>query len=377
MRAAVPACPNGHPADVGDLLCPTCGADIDDQPAQASAPEPEGATVIDGWLLGERLPSHGRAWERFRVVNEAAGEGGVLTLYNSGSEPDSAVYDVLNSLSFDHVPRIMAVGRWEDRAYEVGEEITGGTLAELGLLPDDSATLSRVVEEVGKALHGFAEHGLRHRDLSPQAIIIRSREPLDLVITNFGSARLSDFDLDVVAPLETNRYTAPEAIAGGVAAASDWWSLGMILLEQITRGACFEGVNEQAFLIHVLTNGAPIPDGIEPRLELLLRGLLARDRRERWSWDRCAEMAGRRTPYGPGVLRHPGDGGCRRPGHLTGGSFLRRSVLFRPRGRRPRRVGRGARQVTPRRGADLGAGGRSGFEGPRRPAADGVPRRRL
>jgi len=31
-------------------------------------------------------------------------------------------------------------------------------------------------------------------------------------------------------------YTAPEAILGGVAAASDWWSLGMILLEQVTRG---------------------------------------------------------------------------------------------------------------------------------------------
>ncbi|MCA1568098.1 MAG: DUF4011 domain-containing protein [Acidobacteria bacterium] len=284
-RAATHTCPNGHPAEAGDLLCATCGADIGDQPATAHVPEGEEVTVIEGWRLGERLPSNSRVLERFRVVHEATDEGGVLTLYNSRSEPDSAVYDVLRSLPVDHVPTTMAVGRWQDRAFEISEEITGGTLAKLGLLPDDAQTLSRVVEEVGKALHGFSEHGLRHRDLSPEAIIVRSREPLDLVITNFGSARLSDFDLDVVAPLETNRYTAPEAIAGGVAAASDWWSLGMILLEQITRGACFEGVNEQAFLIHVLTNGAPIPAGIEPRLELLLRGLLARDRRERWSWD--------------------------------------------------------------------------------------------
>ena len=29
---------------------------------------------------------------------------------------------------------------------------------------------------------------------------------------------------------------------GTVAAASDWWSLGMLLLEQVTGGACFEGV---------------------------------------------------------------------------------------------------------------------------------------
>jgi hypothetical protein len=178
----------------------------------------------------------------------------------------------------------MATGRWQDRAFEVSEEITGGTLANLGLLLNDPQILSRIVDEVGRALQSFSECGLRHRDLRPDAILVRSRDPLDLVITNFGSARLSDFDLDIVSPLETNWYTAPEAVAGGVAAASDWWSLGMILLEQITRGACFEGVNEQAFLIHVLTNGAPIPSGIEPRFDLLLRGLLARDRRERWSW---------------------------------------------------------------------------------------------
>ena len=286
---AQPACPNGHLVEVGDLLCPICGEDLDDRSAPTPAPAPaaqrEEVTLVEGWRLEEKLPSSSRVRERFRATHETTGEVGVLTLYNSGSEPDGSVYDVLKSLDLDHVPKIMAVGRWQDRAYEVSEEITGGTLAELGLLPDDSATLSRVVDEVGKALHSFSEHGLRHRDLSPEAIIVRAREPLDLVITNFGSARLSDFDLDVVAPLETNRYTAPEAIAGGVAAASDWWSLGMILLEQVTRGACFEGVNEQAFLIHVLTNGAPIPDGIEPRLDLLLRGLLARDRRERWSWD--------------------------------------------------------------------------------------------
>lgn len=286
---AQPACPDGHPVEAGDLLCPTCGADVDDQSAAALTPAPAGrheeVTLVEGWRLEERLPSNSRVRERFRAVHDITGKVGVLTLYNTGSEPDSTVYDALRALSLDHVPEIMAVGRWQERAYEVSEEITGGTLAELGLLPDEAATLRRVVEEVGKALHSFSEHGLRHRDLSPGAIIVRSREPLDLVITNFGSARLSDFDLDIVSPLETNRYTAPEAIAGGVAAASDWWSLGMILLEQVTRGACFEGVNEQAFLIHVLTNGAPIPDGIEPRLELLLRGLLARDRRERWSWD--------------------------------------------------------------------------------------------
>lgn len=288
-QSAIQHCQNGHPLGVGDLLCAVCGADSSDGSQVSIPPETEAAATIEGWRLDQRLPSDSKVRERFHTTHNESGDQGVLTLYNSGSEPDPAVYEVLRLLSIDHVPRIMTTGRWQERAFEVSEELTGGTLAELGLLPNDETTLSRIVYEVGRALQSFSEHGLRHRDLRPGAIVVRSRDPLDLVVTSFGSARLSDFDLDIVSPLETNRYSAPEAIAGGVAAASDWWSLGMILLEQITKGACFEGVNEQAFLIHVMTNGPPIPADLEPRFALLLRGLLARDRRERWSWPQVQE----------------------------------------------------------------------------------------
>ncbi len=82
-------------------------------------------------------------------------------------------------------------------------------------------------------------------------MLVRAREPFDLVMTGFGSARLSDYDLEAVSPLDDTKYSAPEAVAGGVAAASDWWSLGMLLLEQATRGECFGGVDDQSFLISV------------------------------------------------------------------------------------------------------------------------------
>ncbi len=121
-----------------------------------------------------------------------------------GSEPDPSVYDVLRCLPLDHVPEILATGRWEDRAYEVVEELTGGTLEAVGLLPNDFQTISQIVNEVGRALHAFSEVGLRHRDLRPRNILIRSHNPLDLVVIGFGSARLSDFDLDIVSPLRDN-----------------------------------------------------------------------------------------------------------------------------------------------------------------------------
>jgi primosomal replication protein N'' len=237
------------------------------------------------------------------------------------------VYDALRKLPRDHVPEILATGRWHDRAFEVTEELTNGNFSDLLLSSGDVEMVRQIIDQLGRALNAFSEFGLRHRDLRPAVVLVRAREPLDLAITGFGSARLSEFDLDIVSPLETTPYMAPEAIAGGVAAASDWWSLGMLLLEGLTRGACFEGVNEQAFLIHVLTNGVPIPQGLDPSLDLLLRGLLARDRRERWQWNEVrAWLAGEVVvaPAGTSPQDDPATGA----GIVLGGRTYRRAASF-------------------------------------------------
>ncbi len=297
-------CPNGHPLEPGDLLCGRCGADLTTTEPSASGTalregEPAGGAAtpsIPGWRIEHRIAADSQVQERYAAVREADGHRAVLTVYSEGHEPDAEVYEVLRTLDREHVPDLLETGRWDGRAYELSEDLRGGTLAEVGLLPDDLGTLSRIVSELGRALHALSEHGLRHRDLRPSAILVRTREPLDLVLTSFGSALLSDYDLDTVSPLETTRYTAPEAALGAVAAASDWWSLGILLLEQVTRGACFAGVNDQAFLIHVLTHGAPIPEGLAPEVDLLLRGLLTRDRRERWGWPEAQRWLAGESP---------------------------------------------------------------------------------
>jgi len=289
-------CPHGHSVDVGDLICMTCGAEIPERAEPTalqgleapSADTPAAdvtATKISGWNVESRLPSTSAVRERFLAIEPETGTRGILVLYTDGSEPDPSVYDAIRNMPDDHLPRIYDVGRWNERAYEIVEEITGGNLSEAQFDGTDVDLVKTVVFEIGKALGSFSQAGLRHRDITPSNILVRTLDPMDLVVTDFGSARLSDYDLDIVAPLETTRYMAPEAIAGGVAAASDWWSLGMITLEIATGGACFEGVNPQAFLIHVLTKGIAVPAGLDPSIERLLRGLLVRDHRERWQWN--------------------------------------------------------------------------------------------
>ncbi len=287
-------CHNGHPVGAGDAICLECGADVAHGPAEETSvvramPGSVAGVVpptrIGDWEVLQQLPSPSGDAPCFTF--DARGPSGrevLLTLYRPGAEPDPAVHDVLKRMALEHMPELIETGRHEGRAYEVTERVAGGNLAESEFsLSRSPEGLRLIVEELGRALASFAEVGLRHRDLHPRTILLRSAEPLDLVITGFGSARLSDFDLEAVAPLELTRYSAPEAIVGAVSASSDWWSLGMVVLEQATSGQCFEGIDDQAFRLHVVTRGVFLPDDLDPSIRLLLRGLLARDPLSRWS----------------------------------------------------------------------------------------------
>ena len=57
-----------------------------------------------------------------------------------------AIYDALRRVSLEHVPQILATGRWQDRAYEVAEELKGGTLADLGIVGDVHKVLPKLLE---------------------------------------------------------------------------------------------------------------------------------------------------------------------------------------------------------------------------------------
>jgi hypothetical protein len=291
-------------------------------PSASGSGAPTGATV-EGWRLGSALPSPGHG-ERFLAVREADGRRGLFSWYAPDAEPDAAVYEAWRRLPSVHVPELLATGQWQERNFEVTEELPGGDLATLGVPP---GMLRPIVEQLGSALGAFAACGLRHRNLRPAAVQLRCREPLALVITDFRAAVCSELDLDILAPATASRYMAPEVIAGGVAAASDWWSLGMLLLELLTQGACFEGVNEQTLLIHVVTNGVSLPPGLEPTVDALLRGLLARDRRERWQWPEVRSwLAGEpvAVPAGARAAPEPASGaGIELAGktYRTGASF--------------------------------------------------------
>lgn len=280
LAAAVRHCRNGHPLGPGDEICLTCGAD----PATGAA-EPQGdvpptgtETVIDGWQVLSRLPAGDEPWQRLAV---RGADGDALLLLHDGTGPDPAVQEARRRLPKGCAPALLATGRFAGSAYEVVEAMAGTALADAGVAGDEEA-LRGVAAAAGRLLAAFAEAGLRHCDLRPETLVLRECEPPELAVTDFRAARRSDFDLDTFTDLDVTRYSAPECIVGTVSAASDWWSLGVILLERATAGGCFSGVSEKALLLHVVTRGVEVPLDIGARLRPLLRGLLVRDPVKRW-----------------------------------------------------------------------------------------------
>lgn len=277
-------CENGHPMDAEDFICLECGADV---AAEGAIDEPSSSyPQIGSWRIERRVNATDSPRERYFVTHCDEEKSGVLTLYQKGEEPEPEVYQVLKRIPTDHVPEFYDTGRFENRAWHVTEMLAGGSLSQFIQRGEfwQADEIPKLVEEMGQAIAAFAEHGLRHRNLCPENLLIRCRQPLDIVVIEYGSASLSEFDLDIVTPLEISRYCAPETLAGGVSAASDWWSLGIILLEQLTQGQCFAHIQDNAFLIQVMTNGVDLPENLTPNLQLLLRGLLCRDRFQRWQW---------------------------------------------------------------------------------------------
>jgi len=81
-----------------------------------------------------------------------------------------------------------------------------------------------------------------------------------------------------------------------------------------------DGIDQQAFLIHVLANGVPIPPEVPQDLALLLRGLLARDRHKRWKWKEVQAWLNGQAPEAPEASAEVGGEG---PSITLGGKEYR------------------------------------------------------
>jgi tRNA A-37 threonylcarbamoyl transferase component Bud32 len=282
-------------------------------------------------VVGE-LPVQG-AESDLLLVRDATGTDYVLKMYRRGYGADRDVWRKLPSLRSPHVVRILQTGRADDRDYEVVEYAPAGNLR--ALVPATGLEPDRVMEmaaQLAAGLDRLHRAGIVHRDLKPENILVAGREPLRLVITDFGLSKVIEQSMVFASSSRTLAYAAPESLSGQVSAARDWWSLGMIVRELLTGRPPFLGMSETAVVDHLATRPIDNDDIADPRLRLLCQGLLTRDPRRRWSAPEVTAWLNGGTPPVAREQSHDRGGAAAGPGTglpFAGRRFTDRGELAR------------------------------------------------
>ncbi|MCS7241289.1 serine/threonine-protein kinase [Candidatus Caldatribacterium sp.] len=215
----------------------------------------------------------------------------VLKAYHPHITPDPEVVEKVKHLSLtfpNHLVRILQAEYTPQGYYEVLEYLPLGnlrTLMEKGPGDEDVALL--VLQDLAEALACIHSAGIIHRDLKPANILIKSQEPLELVLTDFGISSLCPREVlyVFVSRHRTIPYAAPEVLAGAVSPKSDYWSLGMCLYEFLLGRHPLSDLTLQEMELHIATKDITIAETLPPSWQYLLQGLLRRNPEERFGYE--------------------------------------------------------------------------------------------
>ncbi|HEX2754022.1 MAG TPA: Stk1 family PASTA domain-containing Ser/Thr kinase, partial [Candidatus Limnocylindrales bacterium] len=249
---------------------------------------------------------------RYRLV-ELLGQGGMARIYRGhdnqlgrdvavkilrpeyGRDPDFSSrfrQEAQNAASLNH-PNIVGVydyGQDEAGPFIVMELVDGEDLGAIikrsGALPPRQA--ARITAETARALHAAHQRGIVHRDVKPGNVMINRDGQVK--VTDFGIARaMAEAQMTLPGTtLGSVHYFSPEQARGDqTTAASDIYSLGIVLFELLTGHRPFEADSAAAVAMARLAGPPPDPStlrsGIPADLVAIDRKALATEPADRWS----------------------------------------------------------------------------------------------
>ncbi|MFL6261849.1 MAG: serine/threonine-protein kinase [Thermoanaerobaculia bacterium] len=144
----------------------------------------------------------------------------------------------------------------------------------------------RVVRQAAEALDYAHGQGIVHRDIKPSNILLDRAGRVK--VTDFGIAKMAGQSTELTmagSVMGSPQYLSPEQIRGeDLDGRSDIFSLGVVLYEMLSGRRPFEGDTITTLVYQILHKDPPPVSelrAVPPRVEELLRGMLAKSRDER------------------------------------------------------------------------------------------------
>ena len=168
---------------------------------------------------------------------------------------------------------------WFTMPYVEGGSLRNRLTTEKQLPVDDAV---RILREVAEALHHAHQHGVVHRDVKPENILLSEGRAL---VADFGIAR----SLDAADPqltstgiaLGTPAYMSPEQASGSreVDARTDVYALGCVLFELLAGEPPYTGPTPQVVIARALIERPrpihPLRTAVTPALDAVIAKAMA------------------------------------------------------------------------------------------------------
>src|SRR2546428_2900276 len=250
-----------------------------------------GTVIVSGHVIAQQ----------YEILDRIS-EGGMATVYAARRITDGAIVALkslreqyatdiefverfqreakaISELVHPHMVRVYDSGRDGTVHYIAMEYVEGANLKEYirreGRLSPDRAV--QIAAQVCEALDFAHSHGIVHRDIKPQNILLTADGQVK--VTDFGIARaLSSATITQTGTvLGSVQYLSPEQARGTtVGRSADLYALGVVLYEMVTGQLPFDGESPIAIALSHVHKVPPAPSGLVPGLPERVEGIISR-----------------------------------------------------------------------------------------------------
>ncbi len=206
---------------------------------------------------------------------------------------------LIASLEHRNIVAVYDFGDSESLTYLVMQYVGGGTLRDL-LRQKGRIEIRQAIQyctQMARALHHAHQRGIVHRDVKPQNMLISASDPNEILLSDFGIAKIVDSSSNHETLLQTTPgrmnsdptqtsadqmvgtadYMAPEQInRQPVDARTDVYALGIVFFQMLTGQVPFTSTTIQGLLFQqVYTAPRPIRE-INPNIPEVLEKIILR-----------------------------------------------------------------------------------------------------